>query len=75
MPKKGKIPSRQVRRASERRRTKQLAKKEREQNGNQNSREPQKSDEPKRAIDWKSGSSIITAVVKAAEFIRDTFFQ
>ena len=38
--------------------------------------ETQKPDEPKRKnIDWKSISSIISALVKVAEFIRDTILK
>ena len=71
--KKKRYPSRQVRRAAERRRAKQLAQKEQAQKGNQNQEETQEPDEPKRKnIDWKSIPSIITALVKVAEFIRDT---
>lgn len=68
--KKKRYPSRQVRRAAERRRAKQLVQKEQVQKGNQKREEP---DQPKRKnIDWKSIPSIITALVKVAEFIRDT---
>ena len=77
---KNRTPSRQVRRANERRRAKQLAKKEREQAGKQKQEEP---DQPKRKkINWKLASGIIGTIVgiigtivKVAEFIRDTFFE
>ena len=46
-------PSRQVRRAQERRIAKQLAKKERENQGKQKAEETQIPDEPSRKIDWK----------------------
>lgn len=73
---KNRTPSRQVRRAAERRKAKQLEKKEREQTGNQKQEEPQELDEPKRKkIDWKSISSIIAVFLKVAEFIRDTILK
>lgn len=77
--KKKRYRSRQVRRAAERRRAKQLAQKEQAQKGNQKREEP---DQPKRKkINWKLASGIIGTIVgiigtivKVAEFIRDTFF-
>ena len=80
--KKKRYLSRQVRRAAERRRAKQLAQKERERKGNQKQEKPQEPDQPERKkIDWKLASGIIGAIVgiigtivKVAEFIRDTFF-
>ena len=77
---KKRTQSRQVRRAAERRRSKQLAKKEREQAGNQKQEEP---DQPKRKqIDWMLTSGIIGAIaatigtiITVAEFIRNIFFQ
>ena len=65
-------PSRQVRRAAERRIAKRLAKKELEQNGNQKRKKTHEPDEPKRKFDWKPIAGIISALVKVAEFIRDT---
>lgn len=74
MKNKRKYPSRQVRRNAERRRAKRLAEKEQAQKGNQDRSDTQESDKPKRKIDWKSTTGVIGVLVKAAEFIRDTFF-
>ena len=79
MNNKRKYPSRQVRRAAERRRTKGLAKKKREKRGNQQRKETQESDKSKRKDNWRFG--IDMGVRLLVPFIRDVadkvvdFFQ
>ena len=65
--------SRQVRRAAERRRAKQLAQKDRAQKGSQSGKEPQEPDEPKRKDNWRFG--IDMGVRLLVPFIRDIVGQ
>lgn len=69
MKNKRKYPSRQVRRATERRIAKRLAEKEFKQNGNQKRKETHESDEPKRKNNWRFG--IDMGVRLLVPFIRD----
>ena len=73
MSNKRKYPSRQVRRAAERRIAKGLVQKEQAQNANQDRSDTQESDRPKRRIDWKSISRIIGSIVKLIDTILDKF--
>ena len=63
MSNKRKYPSRQVRRAAERRKAKHLDQKEQAQKGNQDRSDTQESDKPERKIDWKFVTSTVLTLV------------